>query len=422
MLLQEYLSSSASSTISFAYCPSHEGVEGNERADRLTKHGAAMGPTPPVRILRSNFINDFKRDMSRHWQILAKSQTYKGRNWIPIRQRRRFFKPDLVNKNKWRFFMTISGNDIQTLSRMARAVTNHAPTGEYRERFHPNLPSHCKFCGPTVEHTRAHVLFSCPHKDCIFYINQSSKERQVQLRDEFSQKWKEEAAALKAAANTDSGRAARTAIAANLASKSNQDQRKGRPKPAAKRPNNDDDDFIPVGKKGKAKYSFGGMVDALAPTTRIDNLPDGDNNGDNADKESNASSELRLSYLDDIPLKTRFPGLKAPPPAKPNTKPLTITLPAPGAFRPSRSVTDILRELKETPAKEPLPARFGGGEVAYTASAAQSEAVAFADALANANLPSQPSPPPQPSTTDGDGTQDNKPSAPSLQNPTNLNV
>ena len=121
-----------------------------------------MGPTPPIQILRSNFINEFKRDMSRHWRILAKSQTYKGHNWIPIRQRRRFFKPDLVNKNKRRFFMTISGNDIQTLSRMARAVTNHAPTGEYRERFHPNLPSHCKFCGPTVEHTRAHVLFSCP--------------------------------------------------------------------------------------------------------------------------------------------------------------------------------------------------------------------------------------------------------------------
>lgn len=48
MLLHEYLSSSTSSTISFAYCPSHKGIEGNERADRLTKHGAAMGPTPPI--------------------------------------------------------------------------------------------------------------------------------------------------------------------------------------------------------------------------------------------------------------------------------------------------------------------------------------------------------------------------------------
>ena len=309
--------------------------------------------------------------------------------------------------------------------------------GPHDYRQHDRFCETCKsgkgkLCLPKCHNCRG------PHfsnsKDCIFYINRSSKERQVQLRDEFSQKWKEEAAALKAAANTDSGRAARTAIAANLASKSNQDQRKSKPKSTARRPNNDDDDFIPVGKKGKAKYSFGGMVDALAPTTRIDDPPDDNNNADNADKESNASSELRLSYLDDIPLKTRFPGLRPPTstagvnppppplPAKPSTKPLTITLPASGAFQPSRSVTDILRELKKTPTKEPLPARFGGGEVAYTASAAQSEAVAFADALANANLPSQPSPPPQPGATDDDGTQDDKPSAPSLQNPTNLNV
>ncbi|KAF8675692.1 hypothetical protein AX14_005027 [Amanita brunnescens Koide BX004] len=162
ILLHEYLSSNDNASISFAYCPSHEGIEGNERADKLTKHGAATGPTHPIRILRSNFINEFKRDMSLHWRILAKSQTYKGRNWLPIRYKRRFFKPDLVNKARRRFFLTLSGNDIQTLSRMARTVTNHAPTGEYRERFHPELPTYCKFCGPSTEHSRAHVLFACP--------------------------------------------------------------------------------------------------------------------------------------------------------------------------------------------------------------------------------------------------------------------
>ncbi|KAF8632183.1 hypothetical protein AX14_010845, partial [Amanita brunnescens Koide BX004] len=61
ILLHDFLSTT-SSTISFAYCPSHEGINGNERADRLTKSGAAMGPTVPIRILRSNFINEFKRD------------------------------------------------------------------------------------------------------------------------------------------------------------------------------------------------------------------------------------------------------------------------------------------------------------------------------------------------------------------------
>ena len=161
LILHEFLSTTTS-TLSFAYCPSHVGVEGNERADRLTKKGAAIGPTSPLKILRSNFLQEFKRDMTRHWRVIAKSQTYKGRGWLPIRQRRRLFKPDVNNKSCRRFFLTLSGNDIETTSRMARALTNHAPTGEYRRRFHPGEPTHCKFCGPNQEHSHNHIFFSCP--------------------------------------------------------------------------------------------------------------------------------------------------------------------------------------------------------------------------------------------------------------------
>ena len=264
-----------------------------------------------------------------------------------------------------------------------------------------------KLCVPKCHNCRG------PHfsnsKECVFYLNRSSKERQVQLRDEFSQKWKEEAAALKAAANSDSGRAARTATAIAIKA-----QGKGPAKPKSKKSAAaDDDDYIPVGKGGKAKYTFGGMATALASTTRIDTVHDDDDKdvasdkiGDNRDKNSNTSSDLRLSYLDDVPLKTRFPG---PQPAKalpkPDGRPLTITLPTTSSHKPLRSVTDILRELKapsknaslslpEAPVpvpKEPV-ARFAGGEVAYTPSAAQAEAIAFASALDNANVPSQPSP------------------------------
>ena len=161
MLLKDFLSST-DSTLSFAYCPSHVSIEGNERADRLTKEGTALGPATPIQILRSNFLNGFKWDMSRHWRILAQSQTYKGQSWIPIRRKRRLFKPDVGNKQAKHFFLTLSGNDIETTSHMAHALTNHAPTGEYRRRFHPNAPTYCKHCRPSVEHTRQHIFFSCP--------------------------------------------------------------------------------------------------------------------------------------------------------------------------------------------------------------------------------------------------------------------
>ena len=240
-------------------------------------------------------------------------------------------------------------------------------------------------------------------KDCIFYLNRSSKERQVQLRDEFSQKWKEEAAALKAAANSDSGRAARTAIATKTSTAAT-----AKSSTTGKRRIDDNDDYVPVGKGGKAKYTFGGMAKSLAKTTCIeeavqDTTKVAKETADDADKASDTSSDLWLSYLDDVPLKTRFPDLKPPASTstiKPSIKPLTITLPASSTHKPLRSVTDILRELNapraptdnaQPPSTLP-PACFGGGEVAYTSSAIQAEANAFASALADSNLPSQPSP------------------------------
>ncbi|KAF8694138.1 hypothetical protein AX14_002162 [Amanita brunnescens Koide BX004] len=281
-------------------------------------------------------------------------------------------------------------NCLSNIMRCSKCAGPH----DYRQ--HDRYCETCKsgkgrLCLPKCFNCRgAHFANS---KECIFYINRSSKERQVQLRDEFNQKWKEEDAALKAAANTDSGR-------------------KGKAHPSKP---NDNDDFVPVGKGGKAKYTFGGMTQALAPMTRIDAVADHKDDGDNG---SDASSELRLSYVDDIPLKQRFPALKPPTAKAPVTglprqestttpvhKPLTITLPATG-HKPLRSVTDILRELKNTApaAANPIASsidthldhdaptvRFDGGNVEYSASALQSEAVAFAAALDSADVPPHPS-------------------------------
>ncbi|KAF8659072.1 hypothetical protein AX14_007661, partial [Amanita brunnescens Koide BX004] len=59
------------------------------------------------------------------------------------------------------FFHDLAGNDIELLSRMARAITNHAPTGEYRRRFYPDREHCCPSC-PQHAQTRTHILFHCP--------------------------------------------------------------------------------------------------------------------------------------------------------------------------------------------------------------------------------------------------------------------
>ena len=82
-ILRDRLSTS-SSTFTFRYCPSHSGIEGNKRANRLTKQGAAIAPLSPPRILLSNFTDDFAKWMTLHWRILFASSSFKGCQWLPI--------------------------------------------------------------------------------------------------------------------------------------------------------------------------------------------------------------------------------------------------------------------------------------------------------------------------------------------------
>ena len=99
--------------------------------------------------------------MTLHWRIMFSARNFKGRQWLPICRRKKVFKPAVRNKATTNFFYDLSANDIETLSRMARAITNHAPTGEYRTRFYPELSPYCPTCPQRVQ-TRTHILFHCP--------------------------------------------------------------------------------------------------------------------------------------------------------------------------------------------------------------------------------------------------------------------
>ena len=159
-ILRDRLSDSPTTTFTMRYCPSHVGIEGNERADRLTRLGAAIAPTVPPRVLLSNYVNDFTKRMTAHWRTLFASRSFKGNQWLPICHKKKVFKPAVKNKAATLFFHILSMNDIGTLSRMARAITNHGPIGEYRLRFHPDEDPTCPAC-PHCLQTRTHVLFHC---------------------------------------------------------------------------------------------------------------------------------------------------------------------------------------------------------------------------------------------------------------------
>ena len=83
-------------------------------------------------------------------------------------------------------------NCLSNIMRCSKCAGPH----DYRQH-----DRYCEVCKAGKGHLCLPKCFNCRgvhfsnSKDCVFYINRSSKERQVQLRDEFSQKWKEEEAA-----------------------------------------------------------------------------------------------------------------------------------------------------------------------------------------------------------------------------------
>ena len=60
-LLIDWLAANSNNELHVRFAPGHNGIEGNERADALTKTGLKECPTQPPTILRSHFVNNYKR-------------------------------------------------------------------------------------------------------------------------------------------------------------------------------------------------------------------------------------------------------------------------------------------------------------------------------------------------------------------------
>ncbi|KAF8691630.1 hypothetical protein AX14_002741 [Amanita brunnescens Koide BX004] len=168
LLLSAWLSESCRRALTIRFIPSHEGIDGNERADQLTKAGLEQCPMNPPLILRSHFISEHRRLAEHEWQQRWKDTTYRGSQWLPIRRKKKIYKPSFAKEAR-NFFHNMAKGEPNRLSRIAHALTNHAPTGEYRTRFFPDEPTACPHCDEATLQMRRHVLAECP-----WYVNSFS--------------------------------------------------------------------------------------------------------------------------------------------------------------------------------------------------------------------------------------------------------
>ena len=158
ILARHWLERSGGHAIRFVWCPSHVGITGNEKADAAAKKGGDVEVT--IGILRENFLIDAKRKATKWWRAKAKAPSYTGKDWIPLRRKGKIFRPAIGSTTK-KFFTDLVLNSMPDMARLTRALTNHAPTGEYRRRFFPDKPDHCHHCGEGTLHSRTHILTTC---------------------------------------------------------------------------------------------------------------------------------------------------------------------------------------------------------------------------------------------------------------------
>ncbi|KAF8646249.1 hypothetical protein AX14_009100 [Amanita brunnescens Koide BX004] len=160
-LIAEWFANDQSRHLTIRFAPSHEGIPGNECADDLTKAGLGLCPMNPPTILRSHFIASQKRQAEAEWQRLWNDVTYRGSQWLPIRRKKKTFKPSFAKAAR-NFFHNLAKGEPSHLSRLAHVLTNHAPTGEYRTRFFLEEPTACPRCDENTLQTRHHIMSECP--------------------------------------------------------------------------------------------------------------------------------------------------------------------------------------------------------------------------------------------------------------------
>ena len=143
--------------VSISWCPSHCGISGNERADKLAKEATELERQTPFSATYSNARRRAKTSSLKMWQIDWKNSPKVGRYAIANR-----FKPSL---NPTPHFKNLKSNR-EIFGRVIQCRTGHSYTGEFRRSFLPlsQDPITCPCDNETLE-TREHILRECVRFD-----------------------------------------------------------------------------------------------------------------------------------------------------------------------------------------------------------------------------------------------------------------
>ena len=155
--LRTFFSSNESNTIEFWECPNKLRWRLHSDIDKDSRSFSSL-PSYPMKI-SWDYCKKINCDDSLNlWKMTFQASDGKGRNFLDLLDDEfNVIEPHFTKGGPW---LQTFGHSNSLCARAVRAITNHAPIGEYRLRFFPGMDFSCPCSNYPIE-TRRHILHEC---------------------------------------------------------------------------------------------------------------------------------------------------------------------------------------------------------------------------------------------------------------------
>ena len=155
--LRSFFSSHKSNTIEFWECPSKLRWRFHYDADKDSKSFSAH----PSYSTKTSWDFCKRSDcdkLTKLWKMIFQALDGKGNHFLDLLDDNlNVIEPSYSRDGPW---LQAFGHSNSLCARASRAITNHAPIGEYRLQFFPNMDFAC-LCNNYPIETRRHILHEC---------------------------------------------------------------------------------------------------------------------------------------------------------------------------------------------------------------------------------------------------------------------
>lgn len=163
--VDSFLEGDRERTVSIEWCPGHEDVAGNERADEEAKAGTEMWSQEYTTITNAKRRTKEKalEKWEREWKRTPPSGEFAVANRL---------------KPRWKPREHVAHTPREVFSRLTQCRTKHAFIGEYYARFVPDETTRCT-CGARFQ-TREHVIKDCPkHEEHRYILEEADAQMEL---------------------------------------------------------------------------------------------------------------------------------------------------------------------------------------------------------------------------------------------------